>query len=161
MRRTHRWGALRRTGLSAATTVLLGCSDGSGPGFGTCPQTYEFGNVGCARVQGVVRDEAGTPLADVRVHIHPVEGGPDSFDGPMHVTNVTGAYSLEIHDFGARFGGQEPRTDPVPMNLLAFLTGTSEEPVPSSGLIPVTLRFAAVGEVPEVLVVDITIDTSP
>lgn len=160
MRRTHRRGRLRWASLCASTAVLLSCSDGSGPGFGTCPQTYEFGNLGCARVEGVVRDAAGTPIANVRVHIHPAEGVSNSFDGPMHVTDATGAYSLEIHDYGAP-GHHEPPADPVPMNLLAFLTGTSEEPGPSSGLIPVSLQFAAVGELPEVLEQDITIDLSP
>ena len=47
------------------------------------------------------------------------------------------------------------------MNLLAFLTGPAEEPGPSAGPIPVSLEFAAVGELPEVLEQDITIDVGP
>jgi hypothetical protein len=158
MRTTHRRGVLRRTGLYAATTVLVSCSDGSGPGSGTCPQTYEFGNFGCARVEGVVRDAAGTPLANVRVSLSPVEEVPNTFDAPRHDTDATGAYSLEIHDYGS----DGPPPDPVPMNLRAFLlTGSPEEPAPASDLIPVNMQFAPVGELPEVLEVNITINVSP
>ncbi|HEX2281645.1 MAG TPA: carboxypeptidase-like regulatory domain-containing protein [Thermomicrobiales bacterium] len=161
MRRTHPHGMLLRLGLHAATAASVSCSDGSGPVSGTCPQTFEFGNVGCARVEGVVRDAAGTPLANARVSLFPADEVPNSFDSPSDDTDATGAYSLEIHDFGGD-GRDAPPSEPVPMNLRAFLlTGSPEEPGPASDLIPVNLQFAPVGEVPEVLQVDITIDVGP
>jgi hypothetical protein len=160
MRTTHRREVLRRTGLYAATAVLVSCSDGSEPGSGTCPQTYEFGNFGCARVEGVVRDAAGAPLGNVRVVLSLAEEVPNSFDTPVHDTDATGAYALEIHDYGSD-GRHAPPPDPVPMNLQAFLlTGSPEDPAPSSDLIPVNLQFAPVGELPEVLEVNITINVS-
>jgi hypothetical protein len=83
------------------------------------------------------------------------------FDTPMHDTDATGTYSLEIHDY-AGFSSQGPPPDPVPMTLRAFLlTGSPEEPAPASDLIPVDMKFVPVGELPEVLEVDITIDTTP
>jgi hypothetical protein len=48
------------------------------------------------------------------------------------------------------------------MNLRAILLPDSpEELVRSSEVIPVNLRFAPVGELPEVLEVDITINVTP
>jgi hypothetical protein len=152
---------LRLFFLSAALAMIAACSDGSGPAFGTCPQTYEFGNFGCARVEGVVRDQTGTPLANARVTLTPVDEATNSFDSPMHDTDSTGRYSLEIHDYG--FGGRTvPPADPVPMNLRAFLLPeSSEDLIRASDVIPVNLKFAPVGELPEVLEMDITIDVTP
>jgi hypothetical protein len=141
--------------------VIAACSDGSGPALGTCPQTGEFANIGCARVEGVVRDANGSPVSNAQVTLTPADGIPDSFDTPMHDTDATGTYSLEIHDYGFE-RRLAPLAAPVPMNLRAFqLTGSAEEPAPASDLIPVNLKFAPVGEVPEVLEVDITINVTP
>jgi hypothetical protein len=83
-------GSLLRLLILCWVAMFAACSDGSGLGFGTCPQTGEFANFGCAKVEGVVRDQAGT----------------NRFDSPTHTTDATGAYSLEIHDygFGSRHG---------------------------------------------------------
>jgi hypothetical protein len=137
--------------------MIAACSDGTGPAFG-CPQTTEFGNFGCARVKGVVRYADGSPVANARVTLTPAEGVTNSFDSPSDDTDATGMYSLEIHDYGGE-GRHEPPPDPVAMNLRAFLlTGSPEEPAPMSDLIPVSLQFAPVGEMPEVAEMDITID---
>jgi hypothetical protein len=151
--------ALHRIAQCAAAAMLAACSDGSGPGFGTCPQTYEFGNFGCAKVEGVVRDVTGNPIAGARVSLTPAEDTPNTFDSPMDNTDASGAYSLEIHDYGTA-GRDGPPPEPVAMNLRAFLT-TGEDPPPMSDLIPVSLEFAPVGELPEVLEVDITINLTP
>jgi hypothetical protein len=137
--------------------LLAGCSDGSGPDSGGCPQTYEFGNFGCARVEGVVRDTAGTPIANASVVLLPADGVPNTFNSPARDTDAHGNYSLEIKDYGGE--GVHPLPEPVPMNLRAYLLDPAVENavVIASELVPVTLRFAPVGETPEVARVDITI----
>lgn len=151
---------LRRLRLCAAGAVIAACSDGSGPALGTCPQTGEFANFGCARLEGVVRDQAGTPLANARVTFTPSEEVNNTFDSAMHDTDTTGSYSLEVHDYG--FEDREPPAEPVPMNLRAFLLPDSPaDLIRTSDIIPVSLKFAPVGELPEVLKVDITIDVTP
>jgi hypothetical protein len=157
----HRGAVYWHTSVWIITGLVAGCSDGSGPSNGTCPQTYEFGNIGCARVQGVVRDTAGNPLAMARVNLAPAEGVDNTFDSPTHDTDATGTYSLEIHDY-AGAAGHAPQADPVPMTLRAFLlTGSPENPAPVSAPITVGLKFSRVGETPEVLQQDIIIQTDP
>ena len=52
-------------------------------------------------------------------------------------------------------------TAPVPMNLRAtLLSDCPQDQLPCS-LAPVSLKFAPVGELPEILELDITIDVSP
>jgi len=142
----------------ALIALLAGCSDGSGPNPGTGPQTSEFGNFGCARVEGVVRDASGAPLANARVSLTPAEGVPDTFDSAFDNTDAVGRYSLEIHDLGGE--GEHPASEPVSMNLQAALL-TGESLIPTSDLVPVSLKFSAVGEVPEVAKADITIQVNP
>jgi hypothetical protein len=47
------------------------------------------------------------------------------------------------------------------LNLRATLLSDSPEDVMPSSLIPVSLKFAPVGELPDILEMDITIDVSP
>lgn len=139
----------------AAIFLLASCSDGIEPTNGACPQTYEFANFGCARVQGVVRDTAGNPIAQARVTVSPSDGVSNTFDSPAHDTEASGVYSLEIHDYDS--GGPQP--EPVLMSVRAFLlTGSPENTAPVSDVVPVNLKFAPVGELPEVQTVDITIN---
>jgi hypothetical protein len=53
------------------------------------------------------------------------------------------------------------RPDPVPMNLRASLLPDSPEEVIPTSVVPVSLKFVPVGELPEILAMDITIDVSP
>jgi hypothetical protein len=138
-------------GLSAIT-VIAACSEGSGPGSDACPQTYEFGNFGCARVRGLVRNAAGEGVAGARVSLGPPSEAPNFFDAPFAETDATGLYSLEIHHYGPSPTGG---SDTVSMYLRAFLPSTGA-PIGDSML--VELRFAPVGEVPQVLEADITLD---
>src|SRR4051812_37399999 len=88
-------------GIVLCSMLIAGasCSDGSGPNPDACPQTFEFGNFGCARVQGTVRNSAGQAIAGARVSLVPFEGD-NSYDFPVFDTNATGFYSLEIHRYG-------------------------------------------------------------
>ena len=86
--------------LVALLTMAAGCTDGSEPRDGSlCPQTSEFGNYGCARVAGTVRDGAGQPLAGVVVDLVPPSTAGGSYDSPTTTTGAAGTYSLEIHRF--------------------------------------------------------------
>jgi len=143
---------LRRLALFGIAVFLSACSDGPGPVSDACPQTYEFGNLGCARVQGVVRDAGGNPVAGARLTMFPPEGTPNLYDTPMDDTEADGSYSLEIHDHG----GPDLAPSPVPMYLYAALLGDVGPIAPDSHL--VNLEFAPVGEVPEVLQADITLN---
>jgi hypothetical protein len=159
MKASHYKGCfVRISPLWALIALLAGCSDSSDANPGSCPQTFEFGNFGCARVEGVVRDASGAPLAKARVGLTPAEGVPNTFNSPSDETDAAGNYSLEIHDLGGE--GEHPAPDPVPMNLRAALL-TGESFAPTSDLVPVSLKFSAVGEVPEVAMVDITIPVTP
>ena len=145
---------------AAAAVLIAACSNGSDPADEACPQTIEFGNIGCARVEGVVRYADGTPVVGARVSLMAADGST-SFDTPLDDSDAKGAFSLEIHDYGFD-GRHEPRPDPVAMNLRAqLLGGTPENPAPASDLVPVNLKFSALGEVPEVTSQNISIDVTP
>jgi hypothetical protein len=147
---------LRLSFLCSAMAMIASCSDGSGPAFGTCQQTGEFSNFGCARVEGVARSPAGTPLAGIEVTLSPAV---DVYwlDVPVAETDETGTYSLEMHDYkGAGTGGPTP--DTVAANLYAYhLTDPLSTPS-FGGPVPVKLTFVPVGELPQVVEMDITID---
>lgn len=137
--------------LSAVTVIIGGCSD-EGPASNACPQTYEFGNFGCARIQGVVRNAAGGALA-ARVSLSPAGETPNTFDSPTRDTDADGSYQLEIHNYGPT--SITGSTDTVPMYVRAFVP-SSGSPVGDSVL--VEMMFVPVGEVPQVLEADITIN---
>ena len=147
---------LCRLGVAA---MIAACSDGSGPGFGTCPQTGEFGNFGCARVVGVARSQDGTPLAGVHVSLSPVED-TGQFDVPVDETDATGAYSLEMHDYSFSETG-EPTPDTVAANIHGYLLKDPLSTPSFGGPVPVKLKFVPVGELPEEVEADITINVTP
>jgi hypothetical protein len=98
-------GLVRRSVTSALVVLpaaFAGCTTGSEPlDDRLCPQTFEFGNLGCARVAGTVRDGAGRPLAGVEVTLVPPSKAGNSYDVPSATTGVAGTYMLEIHRFDA------------------------------------------------------------
>ena len=147
---------LLRLYQATAAGMLAACSDGSGPAFTKCHQTGEFANFGCARVEGVARDAAGNPLAGVQVALSAAQG-PNSFDTPTQVTNASGSYSLEIHDYG---GPQQvsPPPDPVTLTLSGTLLNDDPTMPPIHNSVDVIVKFAPVGEVPEVAQADIALD---
>jgi len=97
MSRFEQW---RRWSRLVLLTGVLGCSDDSGPSADeVCPQTFEFGNFGCARVAGTIRDAAGQPLAGVVVTLTAPTEADDAYDLPSATTGTSGTYALEIHRF--------------------------------------------------------------
>ena len=142
---------LRVIVLGSLTALCVGCSDGTGPATGGCHQTSEFGNYGCARIQGTVRNPAGVALAGAWVSIGPLPGAPNSYDSPTANTDAAGQYSLEIHNYGpppASF------PDTVPMYVRAF----RQNPQPVADSVLVNMIFAPVAEVPAVVRVDFALN---
>ena len=143
--------ALRTLVLLFVCSATAGCSDGTGPAGG-CHQTAEFANVGCARIQGTVRNSAGVALAGARVSLSPLPGAPNPYDSPSMDTDATGVYALEIHNYSA-----SPATfpDTVSMYVRAFRLNT-QTPIGDSVL--VDMIFVPVGVVPEVVKSDLTLN---
>jgi hypothetical protein len=137
--------------LCSMLVALASCSDGPGPNPDACPQTFEFGNYGCARVQGTVRNSAGQPIAGARMSLVPSEGD-NAYDFPIFDTDATGFYSLEIHRFGLP---AITTADTVPMYLRALLLRNG---LPIGDSIIVQTIFVPVDAVPEVVAADITLD---
>jgi hypothetical protein len=144
---------LRTIGLCSLLAALAACSDGPGPGSDACPQTFEFGNFGCARIRGTVRNGAGQPLIGAQVSVVPPSGTPNSYDSPFVDTDATGLYSIEIHQYASPDTIQA--ADTVPMYLRAFLPSDGS-PIGDSVL--VQMIFAPVDSMPNVVEADITLD---
>jgi len=61
----------------------------------TCPQTYEFGNYGCAAVEGQVLGARSQPLAGISVGPRPsADGG--QFNSPYGLTDGNGRFRLQL-----------------------------------------------------------------
>src|SRR5437879_6479224 len=61
----------------------------------TCPQTYEFGNYGCAVVEGQVLGARSQPLAGISVGPRPsADGG--QFNSPYRLTDGNGRFQLQL-----------------------------------------------------------------
>jgi hypothetical protein len=148
-----RSGMLRSLRLCSVTVALVSCSEGTGTGSDACPQTFEFGNYGCARIQGTVRNAAGEPIQNARVSVGPPADVPNSYDSPSVDTDATGVYSLEIHQYGPPVTPKA--ADTVAMYLRAFLLS---EGAPVGDSLPVQMIFVPVGTVPDVTETDITLD---
>jgi hypothetical protein len=144
---------LRHLGLCSLTALIAGCSDGTTAGAEACRQTYEFANFGCARVQGTARNAAGEPLARVALSLRPVSDEGTTYDSPFQETDETGTFSLEIHNYAP--SAFDSPVDTVPMYLFAFVIGAEPSSVDTTLL---NMIFAAVGDVPEVIETDITIE---
>jgi hypothetical protein len=56
------------------------------------------------------------------------------------------------------YGGSAPPPDPVPVRLIAFLYNRNPTIPPVYNRLQLTLKFAPVGEVPEVVQADITLE---
>ncbi len=82
------------TSLIAAVS-LSGCSLFNQHDSRSCPQTYEFGNYGCAIVQGRVVGAQNQPLGGISVG--PVGGGDGERFGSAFVsTDRTGAFRVQL-----------------------------------------------------------------
>jgi hypothetical protein len=142
----------------AGALTAMACSDGTGTPFGTCPHTGEFANFGCARVEGIVRDTAGLPVSGVEVTLSPVDSS--WFDTPVDRSDARGEFSLEMHDYEV-LRDVHPIQDTVLADLRGMLL-TDPLSTPSfAGPVRVKLKFVPVGEIPDVVEADLTINPAP
>lgn len=120
-----------------------------------CPQTYEFGNHGCARVEGRVLEPSGAPVVGAYVRLAPPEdGSAGGYDTPVPRTDTEGRFRIEIHRMS-----EQPR--PVtPDTLTVYLRASwaaTRQAVRDS--VPVLLHFAPVGAEAITTRADIVLDT--
>jgi len=93
----HRTGQVfpRWPAATVAAALLLACHLGDQRDARACPQTGEFGNYGCAVVEGAVVGARGQPLGGVAVAPGPsADGG--QFDTPFHYTDASGRFELRL-----------------------------------------------------------------
>ena len=111
----------RLGGLALSATMALAACTESGPDeeLDRCPQTFEFGNFGCGRVRGTVRDGGGQPVSGALVTLVPPTETTMALDAPQATTGADGAFFLEIH----RFDRSEvvKAADTLPMYLHGFV----------------------------------------
>ena len=83
--------------LVIGAALLAGCSDGSSPDPDICPQTYEFGNYGCANVRGVVLEFTGTPRASAMVRVrHSTYRESEAYGATLDWTDSEGRFTTRI-----------------------------------------------------------------
>ena len=119
---------------------------------GSCEQTYEFGNTGCAEIEGTVRDRQDRALPGMIVGPRYLASG---FNTPYATTDSDGRFRLRITRFAANPPAVGPDTATV--YVLAY------DPRSSGINIPATVRdsvlalvtVAPVGQVPAPTVVTI------
>src|SRR5438552_11440608 len=93
----HRTGQVfpRWPAATVAAALLLGCHLGDQRDARACPQTGEFGNYGCAVVEGAVVGARGQPLRGA-----PVVPGPSADGGqrdtPFHHTDASARCELRL-----------------------------------------------------------------
>jgi len=122
--------------LAALWIPLLAC-DGSpsSPDDASCPQTYEFGNYGCALIEGQVTDASGSSLSGIDVGPVHLEGR-DCCNTVFAETDVDGHYSFMIHRFA-----------PPPADTTTMFVRASRRTHPRwKDSVRVVIRFAAVGD---------------
>ncbi len=93
----HRTGQVfpRWPAATVAAALLLACHLGDQRDARACPQTGEFGNYGCAVVEGAVVGARGQPLTGVAVGPgQSADGG--QFDTPFDYTDARGRFQLRL-----------------------------------------------------------------
>lgn len=142
----HRW-------IPAALTIVLAACGGSTDEEDplACPQTYEFGNVGCARAAGRVLGSAGKPLAGVdvitRLEVDPSRG---YYYGGYGTSDGQGHFGVQLTR------DHEPAVIPTPDTLTVYLVAAhfrADTVVRDSAA--VTFTFAPVGEIPPTVSIDL------
>jgi hypothetical protein len=139
MSSSYRSPILRRFAFVLTPIALLAACDDPVEPSGRCAQTSEFGNLGCAVVQGIVRDGAGNPLWGVYVYAI-----ADCCDTPVPFTDSAGRYELVL-----RWYAEGPLADSVDVWLRVSRPGYWRDSVQAR------LGFAPVGEPEPINVVDI------
>lgn len=117
---------------------------------GLCPQTYEFGNHGCAVVEGVVTDGEGDPVRGMIVG--PAGALRSCCDAPYVDSDEDGRYRFVVHWYAPVDGGA------APTKLEDAWVLAQTPPLGAVDSVRTTLQFAPVGERAPVNVVDLPLD---
>jgi hypothetical protein len=105
---------------------------------GACRQTYEFGNTGCADIQGTVVDGRGVAQAGIVV-------GPrylpdrDGFNTVYATTNAEGRFRFRI----SRYWGNPPAVGPDTMSLFVY----AADPRTAGVGVPAAVRDSVLGNI--------------
>jgi hypothetical protein len=103
-----------------------------------CEQTYEFGNSGCAEIEGAVLDRQDRALPGMIVGPRYVFPGA-AFNTPYATTDSAGRFRLRI----TRFGADAPAVGPDTVSLFVLAYDPR-----SSGLnVPATVRDSVMARV--------------
>jgi hypothetical protein len=154
--------------LALAAVLAAACrapTAGERPDRAACPQTYEFGNHGCARVLALVE---GPPLpwpASYRFDVHATPARPVRWVEPaLATTPGVGPVPLQLTRWEAPPSGVGTAADTLSVWVVARLL---EDPRPIQVGVPLptfaadsvlrVVRFADVGSVPPVDTVRLTL----
>lgn len=142
--------------LAAAATALLACGDPTGPDA-PCQQTFEFGNVGCAEVAGIVTGLSGQPLPGRLVRVSPAVPHGAAYSGGSVRADAQGRFRTRIFRMTQTMAPLVPDTFSV--WVVAIDVASTELPNPTnirdSVLRQLTLR--PVGQRPVTIIADITL----
>jgi hypothetical protein len=120
-----------------------------------CQQTFEFGNFGCARIAGVLTGTAGQPVRFAHVVLNPRPEDSGVYTVPTALTSSAGEYALEV---------QIMHPGPVVGDTLTMVFSYAYRPGSESfvsGSVPVTVRFAHVGQPAWVTGLDLSVPVPP
>lgn len=144
---------------AAALAFVVGCGSLTDPHADSarCEQTHEFGNSGCADVEGVVTYSGGDAAGWVNVFVRYVGGRTDSFGYATTATDANGRFRLRV----TRYMVGPPAAGPDTASF--FVIATDLRPL-NRGL-PPTVRdsvltrvtIAPVGRRPETTTVSIVL----
>lgn len=116
-----------------------------------CPQTYEFGNSGCVRVEGRVLGARGQPLQGVYVTLRPRAPDEGFFNSPVASTDAQGRFRLEAHRMVS------PRELPTPDTITMWLAGARPMNPVVADSVQVLLNVAPVGQPAIAVAQDLTL----
>ena len=125
--------------------LLLGCSRGLTDSRDShiCPQTHEFGNYGCAAIEGGVLGARSQPLAGISVGPG-VSADGGQFNTPYVTTDGTGRFQLRLTRYA------HAMSESASVWIHATVIPTPAERVATIfDSVLVRLRVASVGQVPD------------
>lgn len=116
-----------------------------------CPQTYEFGNTGCAIIAGLVTGTSDQPLAGFSVGPRSsADGG--QFNTVYATTDAAGRFQLHLTRYASALA------DSASVWIRAASPPSSQTQGPAvHDSILVRLRVSPVGQIPDTAYVDITL----
>jgi hypothetical protein len=149
MTRVPRLGIL----VCLGSLPLTNCGGPTAPSL-ACGQTHEFGNLGCAEVDGRVVDQQQRPLAGVSVGPHYVALGHRAFTGIYVTSDSAGQFSFRVSEMVRDQSMAGP--DTVTAYVVAESDPRQQRPLALDSTL-VVLRVTPVGMIPTPTAVTITL----